>query len=83
MSRKGLREIVGEEGYDAFLDDVGRRLREDVKKEVSSSVGREFLGDVLVVATNAQHTERSGKSYEARRRDTVGLTIGLLLERIW
>lgn len=82
MSRKGLREIVGEEGYDAFLDDVGRRLRDDVKKEVSSSVGREFLDDVLVVATNAQHTGR-GRSYEERRRDAVGLTIGLLLERIW
>ena len=83
MSRKGLREIVGKEGYDAFLDTVGRRLRDDVKKEVSSSVGREFLDDVLGVATNAQHTERSGKSYEVRRRDAVGLTIGLLLERIW
>lgn len=82
MSRVGLREIVGKDGYDAFLDDVGRRLRDDVKKEVSSSVGREFLDDVLGVATNAQHTGR-GRSYEERRRDTVGLTIGLLLERIW
>lgn len=82
MSHRGLREIVGEDGYDAFLDDVGRRLREDVKREVSSSVGREFLDDVLGVATNAQHTGR-GRSYEERRRDTVGLTIGLLLERIW
>ena len=82
MSHRGLREIVGEEGYDAFLDDVGRRLRDDVKKEVSSSGGREFLDDVLGVATNAQHTGR-GRSYEARRRDTVGLTIGLLMERIW
>ena len=56
ISHRGLREIVGEDGYDAFLDDVGRRLRDDVKKEVSSSVGREFLDDVLGVATNAQHT---------------------------
>lgn len=47
-----------------------------------NALAHEF-DDVLGVATNAQHTERSGRSYEERRRDTVGLTIGLQLERIW
>ena len=41
----GLREMIGEERYDTFLDEVYNHLRGDLKRIVDENTTRAFLGD--------------------------------------
>lgn len=74
IAHKGLRELVGEENYDEFLDETYQHLRDDLKKGVDAAAGRAFIDD----------TTKSGKrakSYEQHRRTAVDELFGRMAEK--
>lgn len=68
VAHKGLRELVGEENYDAFCDEVYDHLKEDLKEEVDQDATRRFVND-------------PGKGYESARREAVDELFGRLGEK--
>ncbi|MGN1213324.1 MAG: hypothetical protein ACI4TR_00355, partial [Bacteroidaceae bacterium] len=74
VAHKGLRELIGEERYNDFLDETYNHLREDLKKDVDTNAGRRFVSDTL------NNGEKS-KSYEQHRRDAVDELFGRLGEK--
>ena len=74
IAHKGLRELIGEENYDAFLDEVYEHLRDDLKKGVDAAAGRAFVDDTT---KNGKHA----KSYEQHRRTAVDELFGRLAEK--
>ena len=64
VAHKGLRELVGEEHYDDFLDEVYKHLRGDLKQSIDAEAGRSFVDD------STKNGERA-KSYEQHRRTAV------------
>lgn len=74
IAHKGLRELVGEENYDAFLDEVYEHLRGDLKKSVDDAAGRAFVDD-------ATKNGKRAKSYEQHRRTAVDELFGRLAEK--
>ncbi|MDD5855262.1 MAG: hypothetical protein PUC90_02850 [Prevotella sp.] len=74
IAHKGLRELVGEERYDEFLDEVYGRLRDDLKKGVDDAAGHAFMDDVTKNGKRA-------KSYEQHRRTAVDELFGRMAEK--
>lgn len=74
IAHKGLREMIGEERYNDFLDEVYNHLREDLKKDVDTITGRRFVSDTL-------NNKEKSKSYEQHRRDAVDELFGRLAEK--
>ena len=74
IAHKGLRELVGEERYGEFLDEVYGHLREDLKKGVDAAAGRAFVDD-------ATRNGKRAKSYEQHRRRAVDELFGRLAEK--
>ena len=74
IAHKGLRELVGEERYDEFLDEVYGHLRDDLKKGVDAAAGRAFVDD-------ATRNGKRAKSYEQHRRTAVDELFGRLAEK--
>ncbi len=74
IAHKGLREMIGEERYNEFLDEVYSHLREDLKKGVDDAAGRSFMDDVT------KNREKS-RSYEHHRRTAVDELFGRLAEK--
>lgn len=74
IAHKGLRELVGEERYDEFLDKVYGRLSGDLKKGVDDAAGRAFIDDTTKNGKRA-------KSYEQHRRTAVDELFGRLAEK--
>lgn len=74
IAHKGLRELVGEERYDEFLDEVYNHLRGDLKREIDDAVGRDFLDD------STQNGDKA-KTYEQHRRITIDELFGSLAEK--
>lgn len=74
IAHKGLRELVGEENYDAFLDEVYEHLRGDLKKGVDDAAGRAFVDD-------ATKNGKRAKSYEQHRRTAVDELFGRMAEK--
>lgn len=74
VAHKGLRELVGEENYDSFLDEVYKHLKDDLKKEVDDSTGSAFMNDIM---------QNGGKSrnYEQHRRRQVDELLGRMSEK--
>lgn len=72
VAHKGLRELIGEERYQEFLDTTYEHLRDELKKGVDNATGRAFM-DAL----------RKGKkkSYEECRREAVDELFGRLAEK--
>lgn len=68
VAHKGLRELVGEENYDAFCDEVYDHLKEDLKEEVDQDATRRFVNN-------------PGKGYESARREAVDEMFGRLGEK--
>lgn len=74
IAHKGLRELVGEEHYDEFLDEVYNHLRGDLKREIDDAAGRAFLDDV----------NKSGddvRDYKRHKRIAVDELFGSLAEK--
>ncbi len=74
IAHKGLRELVGEERYDEFLDEVYGHLRDDLKKGVDDAAGHAFMDDVTKNGKRA-------KSYEQHRRTAVDELFGRMAEK--
>ena len=74
VAHKGLRELVGEEHYDEFLDEVYEHLRGDLKQRVDAEAGRAFVDD------STKNGERA-KSYEQHRRTAVDELFGDMAEK--
>lgn len=74
IAHKGLRELVGEERYDEFLDETYQHLRDDLKKGVDDAAGRAFMDD-------ATKNGKRAKSYEQHRRTAVDELFGRLAEK--
>ena len=74
VAHKGLRELVGEEHYDDFLDEVYEHLRGDLKSGVDAEAGRSFVDD------STKNGERA-KSYEQHRRTAVDELFGDMAEK--
>ena len=74
VAHKGLRELVGEEHYNDFLDEVYEHLRGDLKQRVDAEAGRAFVDD------STKNGERA-KSYERHRRTAVDELFGDMAEK--
>ena len=74
VAHKGLRELVGKEHYDDFLDEVYEHLRGDLKQRVDAEAGRAFVDD------STKNGERA-KSYEQHRRTAVDELFGDMAEK--
>ena len=74
IAHKGLRELIGEENYDAFLDEVYEHLRSDLKQQIDTQASRAFIDDAT------RNGERA-KSYEQHRRTAVDELFGRLAEK--
>ena len=74
VAHKGLRELVGEEHYDGFLDEVYEHLRGDLKQGIDAEAGRAFVDD------STKNGERA-KSYEQHRRTAVDELFGDMAEK--
>lgn len=74
IAHKGLRELVGEENYDEFLDETYQHLRDDLKKGVDDAAGRAFIDDTTKNGKRA-------KSYEQHRRNAVDELFGRMAEK--
>ena len=74
VAHKGLRELVGEEHYDEFLDEVYEHLRGDLKQGIDAEAGRAFVDD------STKNGERA-KSYEQHRSTAVDELFGDMAEK--
>ncbi|MDE7136777.1 MAG: hypothetical protein K2N91_09110, partial [Muribaculaceae bacterium] len=68
VAHRGLREMIGEENYDAFCDEIYDHLKEDLKKEVDEETTRRFVND-------------PEKGYEHARRVAVDELFGRMAEK--
>ncbi|WP_303331787.1 JAB domain-containing protein [Duncaniella muris] len=68
VAHRGLREMIGEENYDAFCDEVYNHLKDDLKKEVDEETTRRFVNE-------------PGKGYEHHRRVAVDEMFGRMAEK--
>ncbi len=68
VAHKGLRELVGEENYDAFCDEVYTHLKDELKQRVDEEATRRFISD-------------PSKGYAYHRRVAVDEMFGRLSEK--
>ena len=68
VAHKGLREMLGEENYDAFCDEVYNHLKDDLKEEVDRDTTRRF-------------EREPEKGYEHARRVAVDEMFGRMAEK--
>lgn len=68
VAHKGLREMLGEENYDAFCDEVYDHLKDDLKEEVDRETTRRF-------------EREPEKGYEHHRRVAVDEMFGRMAEK--
>ena len=73
VAHKGLRELIGEEHYDEFLDETYNHLRGDLKSAVDTAAQRMFMD-----AMTSHHTERTIEEF---RRVAVDELFGRLAEK--
>ena len=68
VAHKGLREMIGDENYDAFCDEVYEHLKDDLKKQVDEESTRRFMGE-------------PSKDYQHHRRVAVDEMFGRMAEK--
>ena len=69
VGHKGLREMIGEERYNEFLDEVYSHLRDNLKEEVDEATERAFAKD-------------KNKSKEQHRREQVDELLARMAEKL-
>ncbi len=74
VAHKGLSEMIGEENYDEFLDQVHDHLTDELKKEVDERTSRAFLHDV-------EDNGARAKSREEHQRREIDELLGRLAEK--
>ena len=72
VGHKGMRELVGKEDYDRFLDAVYGHLTDELKRKIDERVGRTFIDGQL---------NEGGRSYEEVRREAVDEVIAEIAEK--
>lgn len=68
VAHKGLREMLGDENYDAFCDEIYDHLKDDLKEEVDRETTRRF-------------EREPEKGYEHHRRVSVDEMFGRMAEK--
>lgn len=68
VAHKGLREMIGDENYDTFCDEVYDHLKDDLKKQVDEESTRRFMGE-------------PGKDYQHHRRLAIDEMFGRMAEK--
>lgn len=68
VAHKGLREMLGEENYDAFCDEIYGHLKDDLKRQIDTEAGRRFMRE-------------PEKGYEHHRRVAVDELFGRMAEK--
>lgn len=68
VGHKGLRELVGEQHYDEFCDEIYKHLKDDLKEEVDRETTRRF-------------EREPEKGYEHHRRVAVDELFGRMAEK--
>ena len=68
VAHKGLREMIGDENYDAFCDEVYGHLKEDLKQQIDEETTHRFVKD-------------PDKGYEHHRRVSVDEMFGRMAEK--
>ena len=68
VAHRGLREMIGEENYDAFCDEIYSHLKDDLKKQVDEEAARRFVNE-------------PEKGYEHHRRVAVDEMFGRMAEK--
>lgn len=68
VAHKGLREMLGDENYDAFCDEVYNHLKDELKEEVDRETTRRF-------------EREPEKGYEHHRRVSVDELFGRMAEK--
>ena len=68
VAHKGLRELIGEENYDTFCDEVYNHLKDDLKQQVDEEATRRF-------------EKEPEKGYEQARRKSVDEMFGRMGEK--
>ena len=68
VAHKGLREMIGDENYDAFCDEVYNHLKDDLKKQVDEETTRRFMNE-------------PEKDHEHHRRVAVDEMFGRMAEK--
>ena len=68
VAHKGLREMLGDENYDAFCDEIYDHLKDDLKEEVDRETTRRF-------------EREPEKGYEHHRRVSVDELFGRMAEK--
>ena len=68
VAHKGLREMIGEENYDAFCDEIYDHLEDDLKQQIDEETTRRFVNE-------------PGKGYEYHRRVAVDEMFGRMSEK--
>ncbi len=68
VAHKELREMIGEENYDSFCDEVYNHLKDDLKSGIDEETTHSFMND-------------PGKGYEHHRRVAVDELFGRLSEK--
>ena len=74
VAHKGLRELVGEENYDKFLDEVYSHLQDELKSKIDREAGNSFFDD-------ATKNGEKAKDYEQHRRKAVDELFGEMAEK--
>lgn len=68
VAHKGLREMIGDENYDTFCDEVYDHLKDDLIKQVDEESTRRFMGE-------------PGKDYQHHRRVAIDEMFGRMSEK--
>lgn len=68
VAHKGLRELIGEDNYDAFCDEIYDHLKDDLKQQIDEETTRRFIND-------------PGQGYEHHRRVSVDEMFGRMSEK--
>lgn len=68
VAHKGLRELIGDENYDVFCDEVYSHLKDDLKQQVDEEITRSF-------------EQEPEKGYEHARRKSIDEMFGRMSEK--
>lgn len=80
VGHKGMRELVGDDNYDTFLDEVYSHLTDELKEQVDHNTYTAFMDDILGRTSAEQAEGQSRRSYEQHRRIQTDEMIGRMAE---
>ena len=76
----GMRDMVGKDNYDSFLDTVYGALKDELKADIDHRTYEAFMNDLFRRDEQAQANGEAKRTYEQHRREQVDELIGRLAE---